>query len=190
MPSPRLRAVIGAAAMVAAGFGAARPAGAETAAAFAFDSIDGGSLPLSDWAGRPMLVVNTASRCGFTPQYAGLQALHDTYSARGLLVLAVPSDDFRQELASEAEVAEFCELNYDITLPMTTITHVKGADAHPFYKWVERSSGFTPGWNFNKVLIGPGGAVSATYGSLVKPRSGRITRRVEEMLQDAAAAGG
>ena len=185
----RLSCVIGAVALLVAGLAVTRPAGAETAGAFVFDSIDGGSIALSDWAGQPVLVVNTASRCGFTPQYAGLQALHDDYAARGLVVLAVPSNDFRQELSSEAEVAEFCELNYDITLPMTTITPVTGADAHPFYKWVSRSAGFKPGWNFNKVLIGPDGDVAATFGAPVKPRSGRITRRVESLLAMSAAGG-
>ena len=149
---------------------------------FTFESIDGGTLSLSEWQGRPVLVVNTASRCGFTPQYDGLQALYDRYRDRGLVVLAVPSQDFRQELSSDAEVAEFCEINFDLDLPMTTITHVRGDKAHPFYQWVARSAGFTPAWNFNKILIDPEGDVVKTYGSAVKPESAAITRRIEALL--------
>jgi len=152
------------------------------AADFSFDSIDGGKIDLADWRGKPVLVVNTASRCGFTPQYDALQELHDRYGSRGLLVLAVPSNDFRQELSSEEEVKEFCDVNFDLTLPMTTITHVKGAKAHPFYRWVQDTAGFTPGWNFNKILIGPDGTVLETWGSPVRPTSGKVVSRIEGLL--------
>ncbi len=147
-----------------------------------FEAIEGGTLDLTAWRGQPVLVVNTASRCGFTPQYDELQALYDTYKDRGLVVLAVPSQDFKQELSSDKAVAEFCELNFNLTLPMTTITHVKGPDAHPFYKWVAAQTGFVPGWNFNKVLIGPDGRVQGYWGSPVKPMSGAITRPIETLL--------
>jgi len=158
------------------------PALAAAAGTFTFASIDGGELDLADWNGRPVLVVNSASRCGFTPQYEGLQALYDRYRDRGLIVLAVPSNDFRQELASEAEVKDFCETTFDLDLPMTEITHVKGAEAHPFYKWLKDSDGFVPGWNFNKVLIGPAGEVVETWGSRVRPESRQITRAIEALL--------
>ena len=98
-----------------------------------FDSIDGGDLRVSDWRGQPVLLVNTASRCGFTYQYDGLQELYDRYRDRGLVVLAVPSNDFRQELSSEEEVKEFCEVNFGLDIPMTTITPVRGSQAHPLY---------------------------------------------------------
>ena len=147
-----------------------------------FASIDGGTLSLSQWAGQPVLVVNTASRCGFTPQYDGLQALYDRYRARGLVVLAVPSQDFRQELASNEEVKDFCEVNFDLDLPMTTITHVKGGNAHPFYKWLAQSEGWAPQWNFNKVLIAPDGSVAGTWGSATRPTSGVLTRQIEALL--------
>lgn len=152
------------------------------ALAFTFDNIDGGQIDLTDWSGRPVLVVNTASRCGFTSQYAGLQALQDRYEDKGLVVLAVPSDDFRQELASAKAVKDFCDLTYGLTLPMTDITHVKGADAHPFYVWVKKTTGFQPGWNFNKVLIGADGTVAATFGAAAKPLSVGITRAIEAEL--------
>ncbi|MDF0600405.1 glutathione peroxidase [Psychromarinibacter sp. C21-152] len=159
---------------------AAAPAAAGNA--FRFASIDGGSFDTADWAGRPVLVVNTASLCGFTPQYDGLQALHDRYAADGLVVLAVPSDDFRQELATEAEVKAFCALTFGLTLPTTTITPVRGADAHPFYRWLAETEGFRPAWNFNKVLIAPDGSVAGTWGSLTKPQSPAITGPIEAML--------
>lgn len=147
-----------------------------------FSNIDGGQHDFSQWAGQPVLVVNTASECGFTGQYEGLQALHDRYKARGLVVLAVPSDDFRQELGSAAEVKEFCEVNFGLDLPMADITNVKGADAHPFYKAVKAETGFVPKWNFNKVLIGPDGRVVETWNSAIKPMSGQIRRAIEPFL--------
>ena len=105
-------------------------------AGFSFPSIDGGTIDLDDFRGRPVLVVNTASLCGFAPQFDDLQALHEEYADRGLVVLAVPSDDFRQELASGEQVKEFCAVNFDLTIPMTDITRVMGDQAHPFYKWL------------------------------------------------------
>ncbi|UXX81692.1 glutathione peroxidase [Roseovarius pelagicus] len=147
-----------------------------------FDNIDGDTLRLSDWAGQPILVVNTASRCGFTDQYEGLQTLYNRYRARGLVVLAVPSGDFRQELASNAEVKEFCTLTYGIDMPMTGITSVRGATAHPFYESVAEEIGFTPSWNFNKILIAPDGTVAATFGSTVQPLSELLTNEIETLL--------
>ena len=151
--------------------------------AFVFASIDGGVIDLDAFRGNPLLVVNTASLCGFTGQFSDLQALHDRYAARGLVVLAVPSDDFRQELADAQAVKEFCDLNFNLTLPMTDITHVRGAQAHPFYKWMAAEHGFVPGWNFNKVLIGPKGEVLGTWGATVKPTAGAITRKIEPLLR-------
>ncbi|MGO4916948.1 glutathione peroxidase [Pseudogemmobacter sp. W21_MBD1_M6] len=152
------------------------------AAPFSFASIDGGELSLDAWKGHPVLIANTASQCGFTPQYDDLQVLYDTYKDRGLVVLAVPSDDFNQELATEADVKDFCAVNFGLTLPMTEITHVKGREAHPFYVWVKEQTGFVPAWNFNKILIDADGAVVATFGSVVKPTSAKITGPIEAML--------
>lgn len=169
-------------------FGALLAAAAAMAASPArdwrFALIDGGSLSLSDWAGRPVLVVNTASRCGFTPQYKGLQALYERYRDRGLVVLAVPSNDFRQELSSEAEVRQFCALNFDLDLPMTTITPVRGPSAHPFYRWLSQTAGWAPSWNFNKVLIAPDGSVAGTWGSTTRPLASVLTRRIEALLPE------
>ena len=111
---------------------------------FEFESIDGGKIDLSEFQGKPVLIVNTASRCGFTGQLEDMQKLHETYGPKGLVVLAVPSNDFRQELKSGDDVKEFCEVTYGLTLPMTDITSVKGDKAHPFYKWLQREHGFKP----------------------------------------------
>ncbi|MBV0912667.1 glutathione peroxidase [Anianabacter salinae] len=154
----------------------------ESIGGFSFRSIDGGTIDSADWQGSPVLVANTASLCAYTPQYDGLQALYDTYRARGLLVLAVPSDDFAQELGDEAAVKEFCAVNFDLDLPMTEITPVRGREAHPFYAWLRETEGFVPNWNFNKVLIGPDGTVIDTYGSGVDPMSPRIRTRIEALL--------
>ncbi len=147
-----------------------------------FANIDGGTHDMSAWAGKPVLVVNTASQCGFTYQYEGLQRLYDTYKDRGLVVLAVPSDDFNQELASAEEVKEFCEISFGLDMPMADITHVIGQQAHPFYREVAAQTGFVPRWNFNKVLIGPDGAVVETWGSRVRPMSGKVTGAIERLL--------
>lgn len=148
---------------------------------FHFPSIDGGTYTLSDWGGRPVLVVNTASLCGFTGQYAGLQDLHDAYAGRAV-VLAVPSDDFAQELGSDAEVAAFCEVNFGLTLPMTTIQSVRGPRAHPFYRWMARDHGFVPQWNFNKVLLDGAGQPVATWGSNPDPMGRRIRSAIDGLL--------
>lgn len=162
----------------------ARPATAEEAALreFRFASIDGGEIGFPDWEGRPVLVANTASLCQFAPQYAELQALYDEYKDRGLVVLAVPSDDFNREYDTDAEVKDYCELNYDLDLPMTTISHVLGGEALPFYRWLAETQGFEPEWNFNKVLIGADGALLGTWGSAESPTGPAITRAVEAAL--------
>ena len=155
---------------------------ANAAIGFRFDSIDGGTYALSDWRGQPVLVVNTASMCGYTDQYDELQALHEEYGPRGLVVLAIPSDDFNQELATDAAVAEFCALNFNLTLPMTTITAVRGAAAHPFYQWLRATYGFEPGWNFNKVLLDGEGRMVQSWGSNTRPTSRRMRREIEALL--------
>lgn len=152
-------------------------------AGFTFTAIEGGNIDLEAWRGNPVLVVNTASLCGYTPQYDDLQALQDTYGARGLKLLAVPSNDFSQELDTETEVKAFCDANFGLTLPMTVITPVTGTAAHPFYSWVKDQTGFEPDWNFNKVLLNAQGDVVATWGSGPKPTSAAITNKIEALLQ-------
>lgn len=172
-----MRSLLLSALLLAAGQAVAGPPAAP------FASIDGGTISLADFAGRPVLIANTASLCGFTPQYDALQALHDAYGSRGLVVLAVPSNDFAQELGTGAEVQAFCEANFDLTLPMTDITPVRGPDAHPVYRWISEEAGWQPGWNFNKVLISRDGEILGTWGSSVDPMGRLIRRAVETALR-------
>jgi len=157
--------------------------GAQTLPQMTFTAITGEVLPMQAWRGRPVLVVNTASRCGFTRQYQDMQALHDRFAARGLVVLAVPSDDFRQELSSDAEVAAFCRIELGVEVPLTRITRVTGPDAHPFYRWLREVHGHAPNWNFNKALIGPEGQLLGFWGSSTRPTSRPITRAIEAALR-------
>lgn len=175
-------AVVAAMALTAAGSAVTAAAAGSAPAGFSFPSIDGGTIALDDHAGRPVLVVNTASLCGYAVQFDDLQALHDRYGPRGLLVLAVPSNDFRQELASDTEVKEFCAMRFDLTLAMATITPVRGPEAHPFYQWMKAEHGFEPVWNFNKVLLGPDGEVAGIWGSSTNPSGPEITSAIEALL--------
>lgn len=152
------------------------------AAEFNFESIEGGDLSLSDFKGNPVLIVNTASRCGFTSQYDGLQTVYDKYRDKGLTVLAIPSNDFKQELAEDQKVKQFCKINFNLNLPMTTITHVKGPNAHPFFKWIKNEYGFVPSWNFNKILLNQDGQMVASFGSVARPTGWRITKSIEALL--------
>jgi glutathione peroxidase len=152
---------------------------------FEFGSLDGGTLPLADWRGRPVLVVNTASFCGYTPQYRDLEALWQRYRERGLVVLGVPSNDFgQQEPGGAAEIKQFCETNYQVDFPLTEKYRVTGGDAHPFYRWVATQLGEAgaPRWNFHKYLIGPGGQLAGAWPSQIGPLDPAITDEIEAML--------
>jgi glutathione peroxidase len=132
---------------------------------FGFPSIDGGTLAFSDFKGLVLLVTNTASFCGYTYQYEGLEKLHAAKSAAGLTVVGVPSRDFNQESADNATVKTFCETRFDIDFPLTAISRVRGPEASPFYVWVSEQKQWQPSWNFNKVLIGRDGRVAGVFGS-------------------------
>jgi glutathione peroxidase len=165
-----------------------RPAAADpsiTAHAFEFQALEGGSLPLSAYAGKAVLVVNTASFCGFTPQYEGLQALWEARRDDGLVVLGVPSNDFgNQEPGTAEEIAAFCEGAYGVDFPMTDKVVVKGADAHPFYAWARAALGpaNAPRWNFHKYLVGPDGALEGAYPSTVRPTDPKLTKAIDRLL--------
>ena len=148
-----------------------------------FQSMSGGTISIAQWHGQPLLVVNTTSTCAFSGQYRDLQDLYDRHRDQGLIVLAIPSGDFKQELATNGEVKNFCELQYGIDMPMTDITRVKGTDSHPFYQSLQKDVGFTPRWNFNKVLIDQNGNVVETYGSQVSPISLAITRQIDALIE-------
>ena len=152
---------------------------------FEFRTIRGEALPLSEYEGKAVLVVNVASRCGLTPQYRELQGLWERYRARGLVVLGVPCNDFgAQEPGTEAEIISFCEVNYDVDFPMTVKHSVLGEEAHPFYKWIGEVAGedALPKWNFHKYLIGPDGELVEVFGSRVAPDDATVVKAIEELL--------
>lgn len=152
---------------------------------FTFKMMDGGELPLSDLKGKVVLVVNTASQCGFTPQYRDLQTLHETYKDKGLVVIGVPSADFGgQEFDTEQEVQDFTEEEFSITFPLTTISTVKGGDAHPFYAWANKKAGMIgkPKWNFHKYLIGKDGDFVAWFATTTSPTASKLTKAIEAEL--------
>lgn len=150
-----------------------------------FEAIEGGRLPLGRWQGKVLLIVNTASFCGYTRQYAGLQALWERYEKRGLVVVGVPSNDFgAQEPKSEAEIASFCQGAFGITFPLAAKAVVSGSQAHPFYRWAREMLGAAsaPRWNFHKYLVGRDGRLVAGYGSSVEPLSLELIGAVERAL--------
>jgi glutathione peroxidase len=151
-----------------------------SAHAFAFTALDGREIRLADYAGNPILIVNTASLCGYTPQYAGLQELWRRYRARGLMVIGVPSNDFGgQEPGGRAEI-ESAAAEYHVTFPIAAKTTVKGADAHPFYRWamLQRPSE-VPRWNFHKYLIDRNGGLKASFATPIEPGDPRVIVAIE-----------
>ena len=149
------------------------------------NSISGEIIDFSKYKDKAVLVVNTASYCGFTKQYEGLQKLWEKYESKGLIVLGIPSDSFNQEKKSNKEVKEFCEVNFDITFPLTTITDVKGENAHEIFKWAKDNYGKSaiPKWNFYKILINKEGKIEDTFSSLTKPTSQKIIQKIEKTLK-------
>ena len=157
----------------------------EGAYRFEFAALDGGALPLGAWRGKPVLVVNTASFCGYTPQYRDLEALWRQYRDKGLVVLGVPSNDFgEQEPGSAAEIKSFCESRYEVDFPLTGKYRVVGGGAHPFYRWVAETlgEGAAPRWNFHKYLIAPDGQLAGAWPSQVRPTDSAVTKEVEAAL--------
>lgn len=162
-----------------------KPVVAETAHDFSFTAITGEAMPLDQFSGKVVLVVNTASRCGFTPQYDDLQAVYETYRDQGLVVLGVPSNDFgRQELATAEQIQSFCTVNFNITFPLADKTTVKGKDAHPFYRWAADELGVMarPRWNFHKYLVGRDGRLINWYASTTNPNGSKIRAAIEAAL--------
>jgi glutathione peroxidase len=166
-----------------------RPAPADSAKAlaydFSFEAIEGGRMPLEQWRGKVLLVVNTASFCGFTPQYEGLQALWQRYLARGLVVIGVPSNDFGgQEPKAEAEILGFCKGAYNVSFPLTSKQVVSGGEAHPFYRWAAESlgAGATPKWNFHKHLVGRDSRLLGAFPTRVSPQAPELIQAIEAAL--------
>ena len=160
----------------------------ENAYSYSFKDINEEDvINLSDYKGKTLVVVNTASLCGFTYQYDGLQKLYDDYKDQGLVVLGVPSNDFgNQESGTNSDVKEFCESSFSITFPLTEKNVVKGKDAHPFFKWSKKELGFiggVPRWNFHKIIIGKDGNAIAGYTALTRPSSKKFISEIEKALQ-------
>ena len=148
-----------------------------------YTSLQGKPVNLCDFAGRPVLVVNTASKCGYTPQFEKLEAMHNRYRGRGLVVLGFPSNDFNQELATNREIAEFCKLTYFVEFPMIEKGSVTGAGANPFFKQLAAATGSAPQWNFHKYLIAPDGKTVYSFDTQVEPDAREIMSRLQPMLK-------
>ena len=148
------------------------------------NSISGELIDFKDYKDKAVLVVNTASYCGFTKQYEDLQKLWEKYESKGLIVLGIPSNSFNQEKKSNEDVKKFCEVNFNINFPMSAITDVKGEKAHEIFKWAEENYGKSaiPKWNFHKILINKEGKVEDTFSSLTKPMSQKIISKIDRLL--------
>ena len=151
---------------------------------FKIESITGEIINLSDYKGKPVLIVNTASYCGFTKQYDEMQELWDLYKSKGLIVLGVPSNSFNQEKKDNADVKKFCEVNFSINFPLTTITEVKGENAHEIFLWAKNNYGKSavPKWNFHNIVINKEGKVEDTFAYFNKKISKKIINKIEEIL--------
>ena len=152
---------------------------------FNIKSIDGEDIDLDKYKNNVVLLVNLASYCGFTKQYAGLQELWDKYKNKNFVILGIPSNSFNQEKDSEKEIKEFCEVNFNISFPMTSIYDVKGNNAHEIYKWAKENHGKSavPKWNFYKILINKEGKVEETYSSLTKPNSSKLMNKINTLIK-------
>jgi len=153
---------------------------------FSFEGLEGNTISLADYQGKVVLVVNVASRCGFTNQYEGLQTLWSKYKDKNLVVIGVPSNNFRQEPGSNKEIKDFCETTFGIDFPITEKLSIIGPDAHPFFVWAKENygSGAIPKWNFHKILIGKNGKVIDTFASITKPSSKKFISAIEKEIKN------
>ena len=151
---------------------------------FKIESITGEFIDFNEYKNKAVLMVNTASYCGFTKQYSDLQDLWDRYKKKDFIVIGVPSDSFNQEKKNNDEVKNFCEVNFSINFPLSGITKVKGEDAHEIYKWAKDNHGKSaiPKWNFHKILINKKGEIEETFSSFTKPTSKKIIDKIESLL--------
>ncbi len=152
---------------------------------FQIQSITGEIIDFKDYKNKAILLVNTASFCGYTKQYDDLQLLWDKYKSKNLIVLGIPSNSFNQESSNDKEVKNFCEVNFNITFPLSTVTEVKGDNSHEIFKWAKKNYGKSavPKWNFHKILINKEGKIQATYLSFTKPLSKKITSEIDKILK-------
>tara|TARA_B100000780_G_C21035899_1_gene415444 strand:+ start:112 stop:657 length:546 start_codon:yes stop_codon:yes gene_type:complete len=153
---------------------------------FSFKDINGNSIELANYKEKVIVVVNVASRCGFTNQYEGLQKLWTKYSDKGLVVIGIPSNNFRQEPGSNKEIKEFCETTFGIDFPISEKMSVVGSEAHPFFLWAKKNYGSSavPKWNFHKIIIGKNGKVVETFASITKPSSKKFISVIEKEIKN------
>ena len=153
---------------------------------FNIESISGETINLSDYKSKVVLLVNTASKCGFTPQYSGLQKIYEKYKDDGLVVFGVPTNDFNQELSKDSDVKEFCEIRFGVEFPMSSIQPIRGENAHPIYKWIKSNVSVIgqPRWNFHKYLIGKDGKIINWFSSMTSPTSEGLVNQIETALYD------
>lgn len=151
---------------------------------YEFDGIDGGKIKLSDYKDKVIVVVNVASRCGYTPQYEDLQNLYTKYKSKDLIVIGIPTNNFKQEPGSNNQIKDFCETNFGITFPLTEKINVIGKNSHPFYKWAKKDFGIgaVPKWNFHKIIIDKNGKVIDTFASFTKPSSVKFIKVIEDLI--------
>ena len=158
----------------------------QLATEFSFNGVQGNAINLSDYKDNVIVVVNVASRCGFTYQYEGLQALWCEYKDKGLVIVGVPSNNFRQEPGTNKEIKDFCETTFGINFPITEKVSVTGDDAHSFFAWAKKNygSGAVPKWNFHKIIIGKNGKVAETFSSITKPTSKKFISVIEKEIKN------
>ena len=153
---------------------------------FQFQGLNGQSIKLSDYKDKIIVVVNVASRCGFTNQYDDLQKLWTNYKDKDLIVIGVPTNDFKQEPGSNLDIKKFCETNFNVNFPMTEKINVLGEQSHPFFKWAKENYGkaAVPKWNFHKIIIGTNGKVINTFSSVTNPSSKKFINFIEEQIKN------
>ena len=149
---------------------------------FEFEDIDGNQVSLEKFQGKPIILINTASRCGFTPQYGNLQKLFENYRESDLVFVATPSNDFKQELSSEEEIKKYCLINYGVSFRVTEIIKLKGNDAHPLFKWIKEDYNQEPKWNFYKYLFNRDGQLVESWSSMTKPTNSKILKSINKIL--------
>ena len=165
-------------------FTKASASGEGTAYDFQFNGLDGNVIKLSEYKNKVIIVVNVASRCGYTPQYEDLQSLWSKYKNDDLVVIGVPTNNFRQEPGSNKEIKNFCKTNFAISFPMTEKISVIGSNSHPFYKWAKTNFGIgaIPKWNFHKIIIDKNGKIAETFSSITNPSSKKFIKAIENLI--------
>ena len=150
---------------------------------FTFVDIDGKNFPLSQFKGKPLLIFNSASKCGFTSQYTGIQKIHENYKNKGLIVIGVPSDNFNQEPGSEEDIKKFCMVNFNITFDLTKKNNVVGSEVHPFFEWLDKNYNAKPKWNFYKFVINKDGKLENHFSSMITPSSEQLTSVLDKIIK-------